>query len=166
MEGKLLSYPPEVFAKRVDIPSPFSGQLLPLTDLEDTLFKKGFYGPGAAISSTANTVYAPFNGTVLKVEPIDYAIEVKSSVGLKCRIKYGFDAHHLHGAQFNCGLKKGDRFSIKTPLFTVNSVWLKQQGVANICIMTVLNAHALLGVLAASHRYVEANEDTLLSLYI
>jgi PTS system glucose-specific IIA component len=45
-------------------------------------------------------------------------------------------------------------------------VWLKQQGVANICIMTVLNAHALLGVLAANHRYVEANEDTLLSLYI
>jgi phosphotransferase system IIA component len=163
--GKLLHYPPEVFNKRFDIVSPLSGQVTHLDDLEDPLLKHGFHGPGAAVTSSANTVFAPFNGKVLGVEPLDYAIEIKSSVGLKCKIKYGFDTLHLHGAQFSCSLKKGDSFSANTPLFTLNSAWLKQQGVANICIMTVLNAQALLGVMATNKKYVEASEDALLTLF-
>jgi phosphotransferase system IIA component len=166
VSGKLLHYPPETFQKRFDIPSPFSGQVTSIDELDDPMLKHGFFGPGAAVASTANSVIAPFSGTVLSVQPLDYAIDVKSSAGLKCRIKYGFDTLHLHGAQFNCAYKVGDKFDHKSPLFTLNSAWLKQQGVANICIMTVMNAQALLGVMATNRKYVEASEDPLLTLFV
>ena len=166
MNNKLLSFPPEDFAKQVDIPSPFSGQVVSITELDDPLLKHGFFGPGAAIAATGNSILAPFDGTILKVTPLDYAVEVRSSVGLKCRIKYGGDTQHLHGAQFSCSLQKGQRFVARDPLFTINSAWLKQQGVANICIMTVLNPQKLLGVLPTRRKYVEASEDPLFSLFV
>lgn len=166
MNNKLLQYPPSDFKRQFDIASPFTGQVIALSALEDVLIKNVFFGPGAAVSSTSNTVMAPFDGVVLTVCPLDYSIEVKSSAGLKCRIKYGNDTQHLYGAQFSCSFKPGDKFSIKQPLFTINSAWLKQQGVANICIMTVLNAQALQGVMPTQRRHVEAGEDTLFSLYL
>ncbi|BFT30688.1 hypothetical protein D210916BOD24_18640 [Alteromonas sp. D210916BOD_24] len=166
MKNKLLPFPPEEFTKQVDISSPLSGQVMSMKDLDDPLLKHGFHGPGAVIVSTGNCITAPFDGTILKVIPLDYAVEVRSSVGLKCRIKYGGDTQHLHGAQFSCPLQQGQRFVAKQPLFTINSAWLKQQGVANICIMTVLNPQKLLGVLPTNRKYVEACEDPLFSLFV
>ena len=166
LNSKLLQSPPSHFKRQFDIASPFTGQVISLSALDDVLIKNVFFGPGAAVSSTSNTVIAPFDGVILTVSPLDYSVEVKSSAGLKCRIKYGSDTQHLYSAQFSCSFKAGDKFSIKQPLFTVNSAWLKQQGVTNICIITVLNAHALQGVMPTQRRHVEAGEDTLLSLYL
>ncbi len=166
MANKLLQRPPETFDKQIDIASPISGQIVQLDTVEDPLIKNSFLGPGAAVSSRSNNVVAPFAGKVLKIIPLDYAIEVKSSVGLKCRIKFGGDTQRLHGAQFTCILREGDTFSAKQSLFTINTAWLKQQGITNICIMTILNAQKLIGVLPTARKYVEASEDPLLSLFV
>ena len=123
-------------------------------------------GPGAAISSTSNSVVSPFAGKVLSVSPLDYSIDMQSSAGLKCKIKYGGDTSHLHGAQFMCSLKRGDAIKAKQVLFTVNAAWLKQRGVSNTCTLTLLNAQALIGVLTTHQKFVEAGEDTLLTLYL
>lgn len=166
MIDKLLVYPPEAFKKEFTITSPLSGQVTELHSINDRLIRHGFTGPGAAVSSTASTITAPFDATVIKVCPLDYAIDIKSKIGLKCRIKYGDETQHLMGAQFASTLTRGALVSKSDTLFTVNAGWLKQKGVSNICIMTVLNANALIGVLPTSAKYVEAGEDTLLSLYV
>ena len=72
----------------------------------------------------------------------------------------------LHGAQFLTQLKQGEQIKAGAMLFSVNSAWLKQQGVENICIMTLLNAKALIGVLPTHQKFVDAGSDTLLTLYI
>ena len=163
---KLLTCQPDEFKKHLAITSPLSGQVIELQNINDKLLRNGFMGPGAAISSTASIIKAPFDGIVLNVSPLDYAIEIKSSVGLKCRIKYGEDTHHLMGEKFICALNKGERFSKNDTLFTVNTGWLKQKGVPNFCIMTIMNAKTLIGVLPTTAKYVESGEDALLSLYL
>lgn len=163
---KLLSCQPDAFKKQFTIASPLSGQVIELQNINDKLLRNGFMGPGAAISSTASIIKAPFDGVVLNVSPLDYAIEIKSSIGLKCRLKYGEDTHQLMGEKFTCALNKGARFAKNDTLFTVNTGWLKQKGVSNVCIMTLLNAKALIGALPTTAKYVEAGEDALLSLYL
>ena len=166
VNAKQLQYAPDSFTKQFVTLSPFSGQVVSLSHIDDPYYKSGLMGPGAAISSTSNTVLSPFAGKVLSVSPLDYAIDIQSGAGLKCKIKYGGDTSHLHGAQFACSLKRGDEIRLKQVLFTVNAAWLKQRGVSNTCSMTLLNANALIGVVPTHQKFVEAGEDTLLTLYL
>jgi len=165
-KGQLLFSAPDSYRKSFEVLAPMSGQVKPLSAASDSLYAKGYFGPGAAITSPSSSVKAPFSGICTRVIPLDYAVEIKSSAGLKCLIKYGSDTHQLHGAQFSCAIKTGDTFKAGSLLFTVNSSWLKQQGVENICIMTILNAHALLGVMATDRKHVDAVEDPLLTLFV
>lgn len=166
VNAKQLQNAPDKFTKEFTTLSPFSGQVIPISQVDEPFFKKGYMGPGAAVTSTSNAVVSPFDGKVLSVTPLDYAIDIQSKAGLKCRVKYGGDTSHLHGAQFGCSLTPGDAISTKQPLFTVNSAWLKQRGVSNICVLTVLNSQALLGVLPTHQRFLEAGTDVLFTLYL
>jgi len=163
---KLLSEAPSGFSKAIPISSPVSGTRVLLPQTQDPLIRNGAWGPGVAIDTSASKILAPFNATILKLDALDYAIELKSSFGLKCRIKYGYDTTSLHGAQFQTDFKQGSQVKAGATLFTVNTAWLKQQGIENICIMTILNAKALLGVLPSHQKRVEAGADTLLTLYL
>lgn len=165
-KGQLLSIPPDTFKKSFHIASPVSGQIQPLNSINNTLYTRGYFGPGAVIGAPSSSIKAPFSGVCTRVTPLDYAIEIKSSVGLKCLIKYGENTQHLHGAQFNCHVKRGSTFQAGAVLFTVNTGWLKQQGVGNVCIVTLLNADALLGVMPTTRKYVDAVEDPLLTLFV
>ena len=166
MKAKQLQCPPESFTKQFVTFSPFSGQVVSLSDIDDPFYENGLMGPGAAISSNSNTVISPFAGKVINISPLDYAIDIQSTAGLKCKIKYGGDTTSLHGAQFVCALKRGEQIKPKQVLFTVNAAWLKQRGVSNTCALTLLNAQALIGVLPTHQKFVEAGEDTLLTLYL
>ena len=104
MNAKQLQYAPDSFTKQFVTLSPFSGQVVSLSYIDEPFYESGHMGPGAAVSSTSNTIVSPFAGKVLSVSPLDYAIDIQSSVGLKCKIKYGGDTSHLHGAQFVCSL--------------------------------------------------------------
>ena len=163
---KQLTTPPKKFKKAIPIAAPVAGQCVLLQHINDDLVGVGAWGPGLALITSSSKVISPFNATVIKIDPLDYAIEIKSSFGLKCRIKYGLHTHMLHGAQFLTQLKQGEQIKAGDMLFSVNSAWLKQQGVENICIMTLLNAKALLGVLPTHQKFVDAGNDTLLTLYI
>jgi PTS system glucose-specific IIA component len=163
---KQLTSPPEQFKKTIPIASPVSGQCVLLQHVNDDLINVGAWGPGLALTTASSKVVSPFNATVMKIDPLDYSIEIKSSFGLKCRIKYGLHTQMLHGAQFLTQLRQGEQIKAGAMLFSVNSAWLKQQGVENICIMTLLNAKALIGVLPTHQKFVDAGSDTLLTLYI
>ena len=166
VNAKQLQYAPDNFTKQFVTLSPFSGQVIPLSQLDAPFFQSGHMGPGVAISSTSNTVVSPFAGKVLNVFPLDYSVEIQSAAGLRCKVKYGGDTSHLCGAQFVSSLKRGDTLKTKQVLFTVNAAWLKQRGISNTCAFTVLNAGALIGVLPTHQKFVDAGEDTLLTLYL
>ena len=86
--------------------------------------------------------------------------------GLKCIVKFGEHTNGLLGEKFQCEVKQGDKIKKGSLLFSVNSAWLKQQGVANICIMSVLNAQALKGLLPTQQKYVDGIQDSLFTLFL
>lgn len=161
-----LNTPPLQYKRAIPISAPVSGQCNLLSHTQDTLVSTGAWGPGAAIITSANKIISPFHATIIKIDALDYAVEIKSTFGLKCRIKYGYDTTKLHGEQFAAAVQLGDRVAKGQTLFSVNTAWLKQKGVENICIMTILNAQALIGVLPNHQKHIDAGSDTLLTLYL
>lgn len=166
LEEKLLDEPPVTFKKAIAIASMVSGQCKPLRVCADPLLAQGVWGPGLAVITSDSRICAPFDGVVVNIDALNYSLTIKSRFGLKCYVKYGDDTSRLYGEKFTCPLKPGTHFKKGEVLFSVNNVWLKQQGIANICIMTVLNAKALLGVMSSPQRFVTAGQDSLLTLYI
>lgn len=163
---KLLVEAPDSFERAIPIAAPVSGKCASLTNLSDSLFSMGAWGPGIAIYTPESKVCAPFDGTILAIDPLNYAITIKSTFGLRCIVKFGEQTNGLLGEKFQCEVKQGDKVKKGSLLFSVNSAWLKQQGVANICIMAVLNAQALKGLLPTQQRYVDGMQDSLFTLYL
>ena len=161
-----LNTPPLQYKKAIPIASPVSGECALLSHCNDPLINTGAWGPGATIITSTSKIIAPFNATIIKVDALDYAIELKSTFGLKCRIQYGFDTAKFHGEQFSTELKSGDRIGATQPLFSVNTAWLKQHSIDTVCTMTILNAQALIGVLPNHQKYIEAGKDPIFTLYI
>jgi PTS system glucose-specific IIA component len=166
VNDKLLFEQPDTFKKAIPIPSMVSGHYQALARCSDPLYAEGVWGPGAGVITNDSKIRAPFDGVVIAIDALNYSITVKSRFGLKCTIKYGESTHHLYGEKFTCALKPGNTFKKNDMLFSVNSVWLKRQGIANVCIITVLNAHALIGVLPTNQRFVSGGHEALLTLYI
>jgi PTS system glucose-specific IIA component len=163
---KQLTREPETFKKSIAVYAPVSGQYTSLHALDSSLYSSGLLGPGAAITSSSNRVTAPFDGKVITVSALNYSIDIQSTYGLKCRVKFGSDTTALYAEQFVSTLKAGSVFKKSDVLFSVNTAWLKQQNIENICIMTVLNAQRLLGVLPSNKKYIDAGSDTLFSVFI
>lgn len=163
---KQLTREPETFKKSIAVYAPVSGQYTSLHALNSSLYSSGLLGPGAAITSSSNRVTAPFDGKVITVSALNYSIDIQSTYGLKCRLKFGSDTTALYAEQFVSTLKAGSVFKKSDVLFSVNTAWLKQQNIENICIMTVLNARRLLGVLPSNKKYIDAGIDTLFSVFI
>ena len=163
---KLLVEAPDSFQRAIPIAAPVSGKCASLSTLSDPLFAKGAWGPGFAIQTSESKARAPFEGTILAVDPLNYAITLRSTFGLKCIVKFGEQTNGLLGEKFQCEVKQGDKINKGSLLFSVNSAWLKQQGVANICIMSVLNAQALKGLLPTQQKYVDGIQDSLFTLFL
>lgn len=163
---KQLTHEPEAFKKSIAVYAPASGQYRSLGALDSALYSSGLLGPGAAIISSSNSVIAPFDGKVIAVSALNYSIDIQSTYGLKCRVKFGSDTTTLYAEQFISSLKAGSVINKSDVLFSVNTAWLKQQNIENICIMTVLNAHRLVGVLPSNKKYIDAGSDTLFSVFI
>jgi len=163
---KQLTREPEIFKKSIAVYAPVSGLCTSLHALSSSLYSSGLLGPGAAITSSSNRITAPFEGKVISVSALNYSVDIQSTYGLKCRVKFGSDTTALCAEQFISSLDVGSVFEKNDVLFSVNTAWLKQQNVENICIMTVLNAQRLLGVLPSNKKYIDAGSDALFSVFI
>ncbi len=163
---KTLTEPPSTYRKAVSISSPASGRTAGLDATSCVLTRHEVWGPGCAVNTMSPKVTSPFNGTVTDVSPLDYAVTIKASFGLICRIKFGDNTTHLHGERFVCSLTIGEKVVSGQTLFSVNNGWLKQQGVLPLCIVTVTNAKRILGVVPSSQKHVNANVDPIFTVYV
>ncbi len=93
----------------VVIGSPVQGILIPLGEVEDTLFASGVMGPGVAVRPTIGELRAPFAGTVQAVFPTGHAVGMASDSGLEVLIHIGIDTVDLRGAHFHTDVVAGQR---------------------------------------------------------
>lgn len=92
----------------LDVEAVVSGQLMPLSEVDDDVFSTKMVGDGYAIRPMNGKIVAPVDGEVIKLDPTKHVICIKNKDGLEVLIHLGLDTSSLTGEQFNFDVKQGD----------------------------------------------------------
>jgi PTS system beta-glucosides-specific IIC component len=100
--------------------SPMTGVIVPLKDVDDSVFSAGIIGDGVAIRPTDGTVRSPIAGTVTVLMDSKHAIGIRSDDGVEILIHVGIDTVQLDGAPFTAHIAVGDRVDVGKLLLDVD----------------------------------------------
>ncbi|WP_101842009.1 beta-glucoside-specific PTS transporter subunit IIABC [Halobacillus sp. Marseille-P3879] len=124
------------------VDSPFSGNVIPLSDVPDEVFSSGAMGKGVAIKPTENKLYAPFDGTVVMIAPTKHAIGLRSETGIELLVHIGIDTVKLAGSPFNLHVEDGAVFKKGEILVEFDEEAIQSQGLETITPVIITNAGA------------------------
>jgi PTS system beta-glucosides-specific IIC component len=100
--------------------SPMTGVVVPLADVDDSVFSAGIIGDGVAIRPTDGTVRSPIAGTVTVLMDSKHAIGIRGDDGVEILIHVGIDTVQLDGAPFTAHIAVGDRVDVGKLLLDVD----------------------------------------------
>ncbi|KQY86568.1 PTS transporter subunit IIC [Paenibacillus sp. Root52] len=89
------------------IVSPMTGEIKPISEVEDQAFAQELMGKGIAVIPTEGKVYAPFDGVVEALYRTKHAIGLKAANGVEILIHIGVDTVSLKGKYFNAHIQQG-----------------------------------------------------------
>lgn len=92
----------------VELFSPITGVLHPLSSAKDPVFAEGMMGQGVVIEPSEGKVVAPFDGQISLLFPTNHAIGLISGEGTEVLIHIGIDTVQLDGKHFTSYVKQGD----------------------------------------------------------
>lgn len=122
--------------------APFSGKVIPLSNVPDEVFSSGAMGQGLAIEPSDNKLYAPFDGTVVMVAPTKHAIGLRSASGVELLVHIGLDTVTLDGTPFSLKVKEGDTVKKGELLAEFDKAFIKEKGLTTITPVIITNSHA------------------------
>jgi PTS system beta-glucosides-specific IIC component len=89
--------------------SPMTGVIVPLDDVDDSVFSARIIGDGVAIRPTDGAVRSPLAGEVTVLMDSKHAIGIRGDDGDEILIHVGIDTVQLDGAPFTTHVAVGDR---------------------------------------------------------
>ncbi len=141
--------------------SPVTGQVLPLSQVNDAIFSTGMMGQGIAVLPQDNTVRSPLVGEVVSIFETKHAIGLKSTDGVEVLIHIGLDTVNLKGQHFNILVKEGQTVTVGTPLVEVDFAAVKAAGYDIITPLIITNTDQFSQVLPTSDNQVVHGEALL-----
>lgn len=117
----------DLVSNDVNIYQPVSGDVIPLSDVNDEVFSKGLVGDGFGIVPTNRGVYSPVTGVVSMIANTKHAIGLKSDSGNEVLIHMGLDTVELNGLPFDVKIKEGDHVSKGDLIADMNIDMIKKE---------------------------------------
>ena len=88
--------------------APISGDVIPLSEVNDQTFATGLLGQGVAIRPTGTRVIAPADAKIEAIFPTGHAVALNTVDGLDVLIHVGLDTVQLEGKHFTVHAQVGD----------------------------------------------------------
>lgn len=149
--------------KTVNIPTPISGELIKLSDVNDQTFSSGAVGQGFAIKPSDGRVLAPFDATVRQVLTTRHAVGLVSDNGVAMLIHIGLGTVKLKGTGFVSYVEEGQQVKKGQELIEFWDPTIKKAGLDDTVIVTITNSDKFDNITLTSQagRKVKAGEDVL-----
>lgn len=145
--------------------SPISGEIIPLSDVQDKTFSDKLIGDGVAIIPSEGKVYAPFDGKITNIFPTKHAIGLKSDEGIELLIHIGLDTVELKGQGFISHVEEGDRVFKNQLIFEMDLNLIKTKGYETVTPVIVTNTNDFLDVLVLpNNQTIEHSKELLVIL--
>ena len=110
------------------IVSPMSGQVIDLSEVNDSTFASELVGKGMAIVPDRGEVYSPIDGTVSSVFDSKHAIGITTEDGIDLLIHVGINTVELNGQFFETSIVEGDLVKRGQKLLSFNLNEIKAAG--------------------------------------
>lgn len=152
-----------VLIKTIELSSPLTGTVLPLTEVEDAVFSGGVLGEGVAIIPEEGKVFAPADGVVSAVTDTRHAIGITTSHGVELLIHVGLDTVQLNGDGFTLHCKMGDPVKKGSLLLEFDMEKIEKAGYSLTTPVLVSNMTNFVSLKSSQKSQVKAG-DTLLTI--
>ena len=84
----------------VEVLSPVSGQVVPLSEVNDPAFAQEILGKGVAVKPSEGEFRAPISGEVVVLFDTGHAVSIKGDNGAEIIVHIGLDTVQLKGQHF------------------------------------------------------------------
>ncbi|MDE7287475.1 MAG: glucose PTS transporter subunit IIA, partial [Lachnospiraceae bacterium] len=102
------------------IVAPVSGEIIPMSKVNDPAFSGGSLGGGFAVKPVDGTVCAPVAGTISMLFPTLHAFGITTEQGQDVLVHIGVGTVELKGEGFKALAKEGDKVAAGTPVVDVD----------------------------------------------
>ena len=130
----------EVKTEPITIYCPLRGKVIALGEIPDQVFSTGVLGNGFGIEPVDETIYAPFNGTIVQVSDTKHALGILSKDEIELLIHVGMDTVDMNGKGFEIFVKEGDEVVMGQPLMKFNIDLIKKAGYLATTAIIVTNS--------------------------
>ncbi|XOV77862.1 MAG: PTS glucose transporter subunit IIA [Aestuariibacter sp.] len=159
-EGELPAH-----AKQFRILSPVNGRVKPLDSFPSKVIAQRYLGEGVVVEASGFQVIAPFDGMVERLNPTCEEVRLTSTAGIKMRIQFGLNAHHLMADGFRIKVPENVPFKRGQVIVEFDLRKMKMALKSTLFAITILNSQKLKGIVP-NYRQVIAGEDHLFTLLI
>ena len=121
----------------VVVTAPFSGTLVPLSEVPDETFASGVLGEGIAIEPSDGLFCSPVDGTVETIAETKHAIGFAANNGLEILVHVGLETVSLNGEGFEILVKEGDRVKAGQPVAKADLALIRERGLKTITSLVV-----------------------------
>ena len=118
--------------RSIVVTAPFSGTLVPLSEVPDETFASGVLGEGIAIEPSDGLFCSPVDGTVEIIAETKHAIGFAADNGLEILVHVGLETVSLNGEGFEILVKEGDRVKAGQPVAKADLALIRERGLKTI----------------------------------
>ncbi|KKO53367.1 PTS sugar transporter subunit IIA [Paenibacillus sp. DMB20] len=151
--------------KKVEVNSPLTGKVVPLSQVPDEAFAAGHMGQGIAIEPSEGRLVAPFDGTVAHVIKTKHAVMLEEkATGLQYLFHIGINTVGLKGEGYTSHVNVGDSVKAGQTLIEFDIDAIKAAGYPVVTPVIVTNADELTSSVEGHTGNVTAGSDSVLSI--
>lgn len=143
------------------VASPVTGEVKPLSEVEDDAFSSGALGQGIALVPSEGKVYAPVDGEVTTFFPTGHAIGLLSDGGAEILIHVGMDTVKLDGKGFTPKVTQGSRVKKGDLLLEFDLELIQKEGYSIVTPMIVTNTDDYASVVPSSAKSIRRGEAAI-----
>lgn len=145
----------------IELGSPLSGAVIPLSEVEDAVFAGGVLGEGLAIIPAEGNVYAPADGIISAVVDSKHAVGITTDTGVEVLIHVGLDTVQLGGEGFTLHCKAGDKVKKGSLLLEFDINKIKEAGFPVTTPVLVSNMVNFVSLKTTDKKQVKTGETLL-----
>lgn len=149
---------------RENIKVPMNGEIIALSEVEDSAFSSGVLGKGLAIKPSEGILKSPIKGQVTALFPTYHAFGLTSESGVELLIHVGMDTVKLEGKYFEPKVKQGDNVEIGQELLHFDIAGIEAEGYSTVTPIVVTNYENYFDVIESGLE--DASGDNLITVIL
>ena len=143
------------------VASPFTGTVIPVSQVGDGVFSEKMVGDGFAVEPQEDKVYAPADGEVTMVFDTKHAFTIRTDGGLEVLVHMGIDTVQLQGKPFMLTIRQGDKVRRGDLIGTMDRKAIQEAGYRTITPVVVGNVDDFDTCQLVTNGQVEHGTDVL-----